>query len=82
MARTLLLSHDSFNEYWRIEILEQGSVITLIGSVPSKEDLETAETIVKQQEGVLSIVNELDIEASPESDDFQGNQIKILPPRR
>jgi len=80
--REAILSHESYNKNWRIDLLEEGKVITLLGSVPSKEDLNLAETIAKQQEGVLSVVNELDIKASPERDNLEDLDVKINVIRR
>lgn len=34
-----IISHEAFNPNWKVNILEDGSVITLTGAAPSKEDV-------------------------------------------
>ncbi len=84
IVRYAILGHEDYKNTWRIDILENASVITLIGSVPTKKDLIIVEDIAKQQEGVMSVVNELDIKSVQEGEDVvaKGYHIRILPPRR
>lgn len=81
--RSAIINHEVNKETWRIDILEDASVITPLSSVPTKNDLTIAETITKQQEDVLSVVNKLDIKPDQgrEDEDDEGHQIRILPPR-
>jgi osmotically-inducible protein OsmY len=88
-VRRAIISHEAFNSNWEINILEDGSVITLTGSVPSKEDLNLIETIAMDQEGVLSVINELSIDEAlhkKASDDIKldpdFHQIRIIAQQR
>jgi osmotically-inducible protein OsmY len=88
-VRRAIISHKSFNPNWEINILEDGSVITLTGSVPSKDDMNLIESIAMDQEGVLSVINELNIDDAlhkKASDDIEVNpdfhQIRIIAQQR
>ena len=45
----------------RIDVLDSNGIITLTGIVPTVEARERAETIVRQMEGVTSVINELNV---------------------
>jgi hyperosmotically inducible protein len=45
----------------RIDVLDSNGVVTLTGMVPNVEARERAESIVRGMDGVVSIVNELDV---------------------
>lgn len=47
-----------------IEVLDENGVITLQGSVPSREVSDTAEKVVENVFGVVSVINELEIQES------------------
>ena len=47
-----------------IEALDDNGLITLEGSVPSREVSETAETVVESVSGVASVLNRLEIRDS------------------
>jgi hypothetical protein len=89
-VRDALLSHEAFNENWNVDLIEDGGVITLMGSVPAKEDLEIIESLTREQEGVINVINELNIadlqqglsEFINKSTDSSGHNIRILTPRR
>lgn len=89
-VREAILSHESFNHNWKVDLVQDGSVITLIGNVPTQEEAELIESIVKEQKGVLSVNNELNSELTtnietmyPSSDaEPEGHHIRILTPRR
>jgi osmotically-inducible protein OsmY len=88
-VRHAIISHEAFNSNWEVNILEDGNVITLTGSVPSKEDLELIESIVMKQDGVVSVINELSIDEALHnkgSDDVKldpdFHQIRIIAQRR
>lgn len=74
-----LIQHDSLREKLKISVLENGGVITLRGEVPSSEDKEIAEMIAAEQNGVLSVVNELSVHKPDQID--KEKQI-IIPPRK
>jgi osmotically-inducible protein OsmY len=88
-VRRAIISHEAFNSNWEINILEAGSVITLTGSVPSKEDVNLIESIAMNQDGVLSVNNELSIDEALhkiQSDDIDVDpdihQIRIIAQQR
>lgn len=45
----------------RIDVMNSNGVITLSGTVPTIEARERAEAIVRNMEGVTSVINELDV---------------------
>lgn len=75
---------NAFKEGWDISVIENNGVITLRGAVPSKKYLEFAEKIAKEQEGVISVTNEMDIDASLQEnpDELELDEDIKLPPRR
>jgi osmotically-inducible protein OsmY len=44
-----------------IDVSNRGGAVTLTGTAPSHQARQAAETIVLQQEGVVTVVNELSI---------------------
>ncbi len=46
-----------------IEVLDDNGVITLMGYVPSRDVKEAAESILNNVFGVISVINELQIQA-------------------
>lgn len=44
-----------------IEVLDSNGIITLRGTVPDTHARERAEVLVRDMEGVTSVVNELDV---------------------
>jgi osmotically-inducible protein OsmY len=84
-VRNAIISHASFNPNWEINIFEDNNVITLTGSVSSKKDVNLIESIAMDQEGVLGVINKLNIDESlhkkaAEGDDVNPdlNQVRIL----
>ena len=45
----------------RIDVLDSNGVVTLTGMVPSVHTRERAEEIVREMDGVVSVINELDV---------------------
>lgn len=79
-----IMESDAFKEGWDLSVLVNNGVITLRGAVPSKKYVELAESIAKKQEGVVSVINEMDIDASLQEnpDDLELEEDVKLPPRR
>lgn len=79
-----IMKSDAFKEGWDISVLEMNGIITLRGAVPSKKYLEMAEKIAMKQEGVVSVSNEMDIDASLDEkpDELDLEEDIKLPPRR
>ena len=44
-----------------IEVLDSNGVITLRGTVPTREARDRAEALVRNMDGVTSVINELDV---------------------
>jgi osmotically-inducible protein OsmY len=55
------LFQDSRLSDFPIEVLDNNGVITLSGEVSSPELSEAAETIARQTEGVISVINQIAI---------------------
>lgn len=51
-----------------IEVLNENGIITLSGMVLSKEIAETAESITKEVNGVISVINQLQVKREDDSD--------------
>ena len=45
----------------RIDVLDSNGVVTLTGIVPNVETRERAEAIVRKMDGVISVINELNV---------------------
>lgn len=45
----------------RIDVLDTNGIVTLTGIVPSVEVRERAEAIVRGMDGVISVINELNV---------------------
>ena len=50
-----------------IDVLDKNGVITLKGSVPSHKARKTAEIIVEKMDGVVSVINMLEIQSESQS---------------
>lgn len=48
-------------DYEGVEVLDNNGIITLRGSVPTREARDRAEAIVRQMDGVVNVINELDV---------------------
>jgi len=55
------LMDDLDTQDYGIEVLDSNGVITLRGTVPTREAQERAEAIVREMEGVMNVINELDV---------------------
>ncbi len=55
------LMQDSLMKDYGIEVLDSNGIITLRGTVPTRDARERAEEIVRTVEGVTSVINELDV---------------------
>ena len=56
-----------------IEILNENGIITLSGMVPHNKTSEAAESIVKEVDGVVSVVNEIQVR----KDDNDGGAFDV-----
>lgn len=45
----------------RIDVLDSNGIVTLTGMVPTTDARERAESIVREMDGVISVINELDV---------------------
>lgn len=83
-VRDAIFQHEKFNENWKIEVINHGGVITLLGTVPTKTDRDLMEAIAKKQKGVISVVNELNIKAFTEEElkELESDPEVQIPPTR
>ncbi len=49
------------DHYEGVEVLDNNGLITLRGTVPTREARDRAEAIVRQLDGVVNVINELDV---------------------
>jgi osmotically-inducible protein OsmY len=52
---------DRETQDYAVEVLDSNGVVTLRGSVPTHTVRDRVETIVREMEGVTSVINELDV---------------------
>lgn len=52
---------DGVLQEYGIEVLDSNGVITLRGAVPTRDVRERAEELARSVEGVMSVVNEIDV---------------------
>lgn len=55
------LMEDKHTRDFGIEVLDSNGVITLRGTVPTREARDRAEAIVRGVPGVTSVINEIDV---------------------
>jgi len=55
------LMEDARTREYGVDVFEQNGVITLKGTVPSREVSETAESLAKDVFGVRGVINELEV---------------------
>ena len=55
------LMDDHHMRDYGIEVLDSNGVITLRGTVPTREARDRVEAIVRNVQGVTSVINELDV---------------------
>lgn len=57
----MALFEDRHMQDYGIEVLDSNGVITLRGAVPDRDTRERAEAVVREVDGVTSVINELDV---------------------
>jgi hyperosmotically inducible periplasmic protein len=55
------LLEDRLTEDSDIEVLDSNGVVTLRGTVPSREARDRAEALTREVTGVTTVINELDV---------------------
>ncbi|MFN2291343.1 MAG: BON domain-containing protein [Anaerolineae bacterium] len=58
------LAQDPRTEDLILDVVDQNGMVTLTGTVPSHDAREAAEDVARQQEGVIEVVNDLEVDAS------------------
>ena len=53
------LLHDSRLANYPIDVINKNGIVTLAGEVSSSELAEAAETIARQTDGVIAVINEI-----------------------
>jgi hyperosmotically inducible periplasmic protein len=56
-----VLLQDRLTEDSDIEVLDNNGIVTLRGTVPSREARDRAEAIAREVSGVTTVINELDV---------------------
>ncbi len=74
---TEALLNDLNTEEAVVDVSSRGGVVTLSGMVPSQKVRRAAEDIARQQEGVITVINELSIV----SDEKELTPGILVPPR-
>jgi osmotically-inducible protein OsmY len=57
------LADDARTSEFGIEVIDNNGLVTLKGAVDSEETSEVAEQIARRQEGVVSVVNDVEVQA-------------------
>jgi hyperosmotically inducible periplasmic protein len=55
------LLQDRLTEDSEIEVLDNNGIVTLRGTVPSRDARERAEAITREVQGVTTVINELEV---------------------
>ena len=58
------LSEDPRTENLTIEVVDENGIVTLTGTVPDQEARDAAEEITNQQDGVVQVINDLEVDSS------------------
>lgn len=58
------LVNDPRTKEYGVEVFDNNGVITLTGTVPSVDARDAIEAVVRDVEGVTSVVNEIDVNAA------------------
>lgn len=73
----------AYEPSWKVEALEENGIITLNGSVPTREARDKVEAIVRKQKGVVSVINEIDVDPDlkehPADKDFDEDEFEVPP---
>jgi osmotically-inducible protein OsmY len=78
-----IIDHKAFKEHWNVNVINENGIIMLQGKVPSKQYVELAENIARQQDGVESVINELDIDEDlQEETKLKVQRQNYVPPSR
>ncbi len=54
-------TNDREMQDYNIEVLDNNGIITLRGSVPTRSVRDRAEDIAREMDGVVNVINELDV---------------------
>ena len=78
-----VMDDDAFEPSWKVDIIDENGVVTLNGAVPTKDASDKVEAIVRKQKGVVSVINELDVDPElrehPADRDFDENEVEVPP---
>ena len=55
------LMDDSRTKDYGVEVLDNNGIIILRGAIPSREASTAVEMVAKEVEGVVSVINEMDV---------------------
>jgi osmotically-inducible protein OsmY len=78
-----IMDDDAYEPSWKVDVLEQDGIITLNGAVPTDEARDKVEAIVRKQKGVVSVINEIDVDPKfvhhPEDNNFDNDNFEVPP---
>jgi len=78
-----IMNNDAYEPSWKVDALEENGIVTLNGAVPTKEARDKVEAIARKQKGVVSIINEIDVDPKlkyhPADLDFDEENVEIPP---
>ncbi len=79
-----LMNDKAYQPHWKIDIVAENGRVTLGGGVPRPEDGQKVEAIARQQEGVISIIDEMDVDPGlqrhPEEQDLLEDKLEVRVP--
>ena len=73
---SIALKNDPRTRDAAVDVVDEGGTVTLTGTVASEEVRRAAEEITQQREGVVQVINELQVD----EDDQEGETIVSAPP--
>jgi osmotically-inducible protein OsmY len=83
-VRDSILGYEAFLNEWELVVLEENGIITLRGRVPTAKYREAMEKIAQNQEGVVSVLNQVDVDSSLMEDETElemNAKIPLIPQR-
>ncbi len=83
-VRDSILEYEAFLDEWELVVLEKNGIVTLRGKVPTPKFREAMEKIAQNQEGVVSVINQVDVDPALMEDETEIEMNAKIPliPRR
>ncbi len=78
-----IMDDDDYEPTWKVDVIDENGVITLNGAVPTIDARNKVEAIVREQKGVVSVINEIDVDPDlkehPADRDFDEDDVEVPP---